>query len=177
MDGVPGVSQCPIPPGGTFTYTFTADLYGTTWYHSHYSAQYAGGLIGPLVIHGPQTVPYDIGTLDSFQSVGMGTQSYHRVRRCLHGPSMIAPNVVYIAQLNLPSFGYLLDTKPQSHAPHFIISILQCQFELTFYSDIGPVLLTDHYHKDYYTIVEGVMSMNPLELVRLPFTVLARVIG
>jgi len=60
MDGVPGVSQCPIPPGGTFTYTFQADLYGTTWYHSHYSAQYAGGVIGPLIIHGPQTVKYDI---------------------------------------------------------------------------------------------------------------------
>jgi len=61
MDGVPGVTQCPIPPGGSFTYTFTADLYGTSWYHSHYSAQYAGGLVGPMVIHGPQTVPYDLG--------------------------------------------------------------------------------------------------------------------
>jgi len=61
MDGVPGVTQCPIPPGGSFTYTFTADLYGSSWYHSHYSAQYAGGLVGPMIIHGPQTVPYDIG--------------------------------------------------------------------------------------------------------------------
>jgi FtsP/CotA-like multicopper oxidase with cupredoxin domain len=61
MDGVPAVSQCPIPPGGTFTYTFLADLYGTSWYHSHYSAQYAGGELGPMIIHGPDTVPYDIG--------------------------------------------------------------------------------------------------------------------
>ncbi|KAH8803433.1 multicopper oxidase-domain-containing protein, partial [Xylogone sp. PMI_703] len=60
MDGVPGVTQCPIPPGGSFTYSFIADLYGTSWYHSHYSAQYAGGLIGPMIIHGPETVPYDI---------------------------------------------------------------------------------------------------------------------
>ncbi|KAF4632077.1 hypothetical protein G7Y89_g6052 [Cudoniella acicularis] len=60
FDGVPGTSQCPIPPGGTFTYSFIADLYGTTWYHSHYSAQYAGGLIGPLIVHGPETVRYDI---------------------------------------------------------------------------------------------------------------------
>ncbi|RDL30136.1 Uncharacterized protein BP5553_10414 [Venustampulla echinocandica] len=60
MDGVPGVSQCPIAPGATFTYTFTADLYGTTWYHSHYSAQYAGGLVGPIVVHGPKTVDYQI---------------------------------------------------------------------------------------------------------------------
>ncbi len=49
MDGVPGIMQCPIAPGQTFTYSFTADLYGTSWYHSHYSAQYAGGLFGPMV--------------------------------------------------------------------------------------------------------------------------------
>lgn len=63
MDGVPGVQQCPIPPGGSFTYTFLADSYGTSWYHSHYSAQYAAGLFGPMIIHGPKTIPYDIGGL------------------------------------------------------------------------------------------------------------------
>lgn len=59
-DGVPSVTQCPIAPGSTFTYTFRASLYGTSWYHSHYSAQYAGGLLGPMVIHGPKNYPYDI---------------------------------------------------------------------------------------------------------------------
>ncbi|KAK5100673.1 hypothetical protein LTR24_000819 [Lithohypha guttulata] len=37
-DGVPGISQCPIAPGESFTYRFNADLYGTSWWHSHYSA-------------------------------------------------------------------------------------------------------------------------------------------
>ena len=46
FDGVPSVQQCPIPPGKSLTYQFKADLYGTTWYHSHYSAQYAGGFLG-----------------------------------------------------------------------------------------------------------------------------------
>lgn len=55
-DGVPGVSQCPIAPGQSYTYTFRADLYGTSWYHSHYSAQYASGAIGPIVIHGPNVM-------------------------------------------------------------------------------------------------------------------------
>jgi hypothetical protein len=41
MDGVPGVQQCPIPSGKSFTYTFSADLFGTGWYHSHFGAQYA----------------------------------------------------------------------------------------------------------------------------------------
>lgn len=59
-DGVPAVSQCPIPPGGSFTYSFKANLYGTSWYHSHYSAQYAGGLWGPLIVHGPKHEPYDV---------------------------------------------------------------------------------------------------------------------
>lgn len=45
-DGVPSVQQCPIAPGKSYTYQFKADLYGTSWYHSHYSAQYAGGLLG-----------------------------------------------------------------------------------------------------------------------------------
>ncbi|KAJ5720790.1 multicopper oxidase [Penicillium malachiteum] len=65
-DGVPGVSQCPIAPqGGSFTYRFQADQYGTGWYHSHYSAQYDDGLYGPMVIYGPLqseiSYDYDLG--------------------------------------------------------------------------------------------------------------------
>jgi FtsP/CotA-like multicopper oxidase with cupredoxin domain len=59
MDGVPGNTQCPITPGSTFTYRFKADLYGTTWYHSHYSAQYGSGLYGAIVIYGPKNAAYD----------------------------------------------------------------------------------------------------------------------
>lgn len=39
MDGVNGVTQCPIAKGDTFTYKFRATQYGHTWYHSHYSLQ------------------------------------------------------------------------------------------------------------------------------------------
>ncbi|KAH6605312.1 laccase [Trichoderma cornu-damae] len=59
-DGAPAVTQCPVPPGKSFTYQFEATLYGSTWYHSHYSAQYSGGLVGPMVIHGPKSQSYDI---------------------------------------------------------------------------------------------------------------------
>lgn len=48
-DGVNGITQCPIAPGSNFTYSFKAMQYGTSWYHSHYSVQYADGLQGPLV--------------------------------------------------------------------------------------------------------------------------------
>lgn len=57
---LPEGQQCPIAPGTSFKYTFRADTWGTTWYHSHYSAQYTQGLVGPIVIHGPNHVPYDI---------------------------------------------------------------------------------------------------------------------
>ncbi|KAG6127413.1 hypothetical protein E4U12_006656 [Claviceps purpurea] len=59
-DGVPGVSQCPIAPGSNFTYRFQADHVGTTFYHSHYSAQISAGAFGPMVFHGPKSQPYDI---------------------------------------------------------------------------------------------------------------------
>lgn len=35
MDGVPHISQCPIPPHTTFRYTFEADAAGTHFWHSH----------------------------------------------------------------------------------------------------------------------------------------------
>lgn len=59
-DGVPAVTQCPVAPGKSFTYSFRPQLYGTTWYHSHYSAQYAAGIFGPMVIYGPSFSSYDI---------------------------------------------------------------------------------------------------------------------
>ncbi|KAF2159922.1 multicopper oxidase [Zasmidium cellare ATCC 36951] len=59
-DGVPGVQQCPIAPGSSYTYTMKAELYGSSWYHTHYSAQYAGGAIGPIVVYGPWNSGYDV---------------------------------------------------------------------------------------------------------------------
>ncbi|KAK3116845.1 hypothetical protein LTR53_002339 [Teratosphaeriaceae sp. CCFEE 6253] len=60
MDGVPGMTQCPIASGSCFTYRFQADLYGTTWWHSHWSSQYGSGLAGPMVIYGPNNTAYDV---------------------------------------------------------------------------------------------------------------------
>ena len=60
FDGVPGISQCPIAPGASFTYRIRADKYGSSWWHSHYSAHYVAGLFGPLIIYGPLHVAYDV---------------------------------------------------------------------------------------------------------------------
>ena len=52
MDGVAGLTQAPIEPGGTFRYQFTPPDAGTFWYHSHINAheQVGRGLYGPLII-------------------------------------------------------------------------------------------------------------------------------
>ncbi|KAH0544590.1 hypothetical protein FGG08_001239 [Glutinoglossum americanum] len=54
MDGPSGVTQCPIPPGGTFTYDFKINQPGTYWYHSHNKGQYPDGLRGPILVHDPR---------------------------------------------------------------------------------------------------------------------------
>ncbi|KAI9654427.1 MAG: hypothetical protein M1831_005393 [Alyxoria varia] len=59
QDGVNGLTECPLAPGKTQSYTFQATQFGTTWYHSHYSSQYGEGLVGPIVIDGPASANYD----------------------------------------------------------------------------------------------------------------------
>ncbi|WVQ77654.1 hypothetical protein IAR50_007342 [Cryptococcus sp. DSM 104548] len=54
MDGVPGISQCPIPANGSFTYEYAVNNQaGTYWWHSHWAVTMADGLFGPLIIHSP----------------------------------------------------------------------------------------------------------------------------
>ena len=59
MDGTNGVTECPLAPGQTRTYTFLCTQFGTTWYHSHHSDQYSDGVVGTMVIDGPATSNYD----------------------------------------------------------------------------------------------------------------------
>lgn len=55
MDGVPGVTQPPVEPGGEFRYEFTVDDAGTYWYHPHVNsaAQVGWGMYGPIVVEDP----------------------------------------------------------------------------------------------------------------------------
>lgn len=59
QDGVPGITECPIAPGKTRQYKFRATQFGTSWYHSHWSAQYGDGVLGPIIIDGPASANYD----------------------------------------------------------------------------------------------------------------------
>lgn len=51
QDGVPGISQKPIPPHGSHTYEFTLNQNGTFFYHSHMPMQEMLGSIGLFIVH------------------------------------------------------------------------------------------------------------------------------
>jgi len=51
MDGMPGISQPLIQPGGRFVYEFTLHQAGTFFYHSHMAMQEMTGLIGLFIMH------------------------------------------------------------------------------------------------------------------------------
>jgi multicopper oxidase len=60
MDGVPPLTQQPIPTQKTFAYDFVVPDAGTYWYHSHVGTQLDRGLYGPLIIDDPSdTTDYD----------------------------------------------------------------------------------------------------------------------
>jgi len=54
-DGVAGITQDAVVPGGSHVYRFVAEDAGTYWYHSHQvsHAQVRGGLFGTLVVLPP----------------------------------------------------------------------------------------------------------------------------
>lgn len=60
MDGAAGLTQAPIPPGGTFDYRFKVPDAGTYWYHPHYlsSEQLERGLHGLLIVE--ETEPFEV---------------------------------------------------------------------------------------------------------------------
>jgi hypothetical protein len=55
-DGMPGISQEPVKPGGRFVYEFDIHQAGTYFYHSHMAMQEMTGMLGGFIMH-PST-PY-----------------------------------------------------------------------------------------------------------------------
>ncbi len=55
-DGMPGISQTPVKPGGRFVYEFDIHQEGTYFYHSHMAMQEMAGMLGAFIMH--PRVPY-----------------------------------------------------------------------------------------------------------------------
>jgi FtsP/CotA-like multicopper oxidase with cupredoxin domain len=50
-DGMPGISQEPVKPGGRFVYEFDIHQEGTYFYHSHMAMQEMAGMLGAFIMH------------------------------------------------------------------------------------------------------------------------------
>jgi len=59
FDGVPGLTQDPVPPGGTFEYTVHFPDPGIYWYHPHLreDIQQDLGLYGNMMVRSPDLLP------------------------------------------------------------------------------------------------------------------------
>jgi FtsP/CotA-like multicopper oxidase with cupredoxin domain len=53
MDGVPYLTQEPIPPGGSYKYDFSLKQSGTYWMHSHYGLQEQQLTSAPMIVRTP----------------------------------------------------------------------------------------------------------------------------
>ena len=61
-DGVPHITQLPVPAGGAYTYHFVATRPGTLWYHCHVNVpEHVGlrGMWGPLIVDPRQPEPIE----------------------------------------------------------------------------------------------------------------------
>ena len=92
MDGVAGVTQPPVPPGGRFVYEYAPNPPGTRWYHDH-AGQMAilHGLFGMFVVEDPRDEPADVECAVIFHDI----PDFASVRAAMAGTShapMIDPN-------------------------------------------------------------------------------------
>lgn len=79
MDGVPHVTQEPIPVGGRFDYDFQVLDSGTYWYHPHQASfeQVARGMYGALIVDEDKPPPVDrevVWVLSDFKLQANGRQ-------------------------------------------------------------------------------------------------------
>ena len=78
MDGVPGVTQDAVQPGGEFFYDFEVPDAGTYWYHSHFNTteQISRGLYGALIVEepNPPEVDHDITVVVDDWRLGQDAQ-------------------------------------------------------------------------------------------------------
>jgi FtsP/CotA-like multicopper oxidase with cupredoxin domain len=59
QDGVPGVTQPPLPPGGRYEYDFDVTRAGTNWMHSHEALQEQSLMAAPLIVRDPKDASLD----------------------------------------------------------------------------------------------------------------------
>ncbi|KAK3074660.1 hypothetical protein LTR53_002738 [Teratosphaeriaceae sp. CCFEE 6253] len=151
MDGVNGVTQCPIAPGSTFNYTWQALQYGSSWYHSHYSVQYADGAAGPLTLHGPASAPYDEPKTPLLMTDWGHNSAFNAITDGLHNKSILLNGIGNITRYNnatTPSPLQVPDPYTLTFAPpilgrakRYLLRLINVSFESTFVFSIDNHML------------------------------------
>jgi len=128
-DGVAGVTQDAVRPGGSFVYEFIANDAGTFWYHSHQdtSAQLPRGLLGAIIVEpraggvaNERDYSLTIHTLAGSNSIAVnGTPNLHL--------DAAPGEMVRLRVINGAALGGGLDPTPQTPvlvgAPYAIVAL------------------------------------------------------
>ena len=150
MDGVNGVTQCPIAPQDSFNYTWRAMQYGSSWYHSHYSVQYADGVHGPLTLHGPSSAPFD----EPKRPILMTDWGHNSAFEAITSPAGLKnPSILLNGVGNLTRFNnnvkvnapkpYTLNFERQPGRPkRYLLRLINTSFDSTFVFSIDNHMLS-----------------------------------
>ncbi|KAK0704299.1 multicopper oxidase-domain-containing protein, partial [Lasiosphaeris hirsuta] len=168
MDGVNGVTQCPIAPNDYFVYTFKATQYGSSWYHSHYSIQYADGLVGPITIHGPSSQPYDIAPDKPLLLTDWAHNSAFEV---VAGADMLHPSILLNGIGNVNAFGDEVVPPSQIPTPYtlyfeaiagtplkYLLRVINTSFQTPFVFSIDNHML--HVVQADFVPIKGYYTSN-----------------
>nr|AKN21383.1 multicopper oxidase 5 [Nilaparvata lugens] len=92
MDGMPGVTQCPILSDQTFRYKFKTANSGTFFWHSHDGTQKMDGLVGNLIVRGRMDANREQYDLDLASHVVLVTDWMHETSDD-HQPGLLRSNI------------------------------------------------------------------------------------
>ena len=98
QDGVPYLTQNPIPAGGNYSYHFKLIQNGTYWMHSHYKMQMQEGFFAPLIIKDPQD-PYSVAKDVTMLISDFSFKSPETINQELRTAKMSMPNMDH---MNMP---------------------------------------------------------------------------
>ncbi|KAF3020071.1 hypothetical protein E8E14_000861 [Neopestalotiopsis sp. 37M] len=152
MDGVNGVTQCPIAPGDYFVYNFTLQQYGSSWYHSHYSVQYADGAAGPLTIHGPSSGDWDEAispplimtdwlNISAFQGIDHSLPRKRDILLNGRGNITRFNGTINQTEIKAPLEVHFQSPRPGQGCKKYLLRVINTSFDTTFVFSIDNHLL------------------------------------
>jgi hypothetical protein len=114
-DGPEFVTQCPIRPGGSYTYRFTIqDQEGTLWWHAH-SSWLRATVHGALIIHPKRGLPYPFPKPHSEFPVILGMDIISSVVRSVAMPALVV--LLSDVRIYMCSCSGVVEEGPHRRAP------------------------------------------------------------